>query len=302
MKAWIKRNGALQLADVPRPEPGTNELLVRVQATSLNRGEIGMVKRAADGLIPGWDFAGVVEQPARDGSGPPAGARVASFVRRGAWAEFVRVPANRVALVPDAVSMESASALPIAGLTVMRAFAVAGSLIGKSLLVTGGSGGVGQFAIQLGALAGARVTAVTSRPEALRALRVRQIVPSIEAAEGPFDVILESVGGSSLAAAIARVASGGVIVTIGNSSEQETTFNARTLYAKGGATIYGLLIFEEVESCRAGGRELQALLSLVEEGTVVSPIDVRRSWTELPAVLAALERGDYAGKAVLTLD
>jgi NADPH:quinone reductase len=305
MKAWIKRDGRLQLFDVPRPTPGTNELLVRVSATSLNRGEVRTVARAAEGAIPGWDVAGTVERAAQNGKGPPEGARVATLVSAGAWAEYVRVPAIQAAKVPESIDLAVAATLPIAGLTVIRAFEVAGSLLGKTLLVTGGSGGVGQFAIQLGASAGAVVTAVSSREsqhDALRELGAREIVTTIDRATGPFDLILESVGGPSLAAAIDRVARGGVVVTIGNSSEQETTFNARALYAKGGAMIYGLLIFEEVENQRIGGRDLERLLALVDAGKLVAPIHVRRSWMDLPSVLADLEHGAYAGKAVLTFD
>jgi NADPH:quinone reductase len=305
MRAWVKRDGALRLADVAAPEPATDEVLVRVKATSLNRGEIRMVARAADGVIPGWDLAGVVEAAARNGKGPPRGARVAALVSRGAWSEFVSVPAAHAAIVPDSIELDVAATLPVAGLTVLRAFDVAGSLVGKKLLITGGSGGVGQIAIQLGASAGAIVTAITSREsqrDALRALGADEVVASIDAAKGPFDLILESVGGSSLAKAIDRVARGGLIVAIGNSSEEETTFNARTLYAKGAAMIYGLLIFEEVESQRVRARDLERLFALTGEGSLRAPIEVRRSWLDLPAVLADLEHGTYAGKAVLTID
>lgn len=287
MKAWIKRDGRLQLEDVPEPAPASDELLVRVQAFSLNRGELRGVARAAEGVIPGWDVAGTVVS---------TGARVATFVDKGAWAEYVTVPAAQAAIVPDAVSLEVAATLPIAALTVVRAFDVAGSLLGKSILVTGGSGGVGQFAIQLGALAGAHVTAVSSKP-----IDAPAVVKTIEGAKGPFDLILESVGGSSLATAIDRVARGGTIVTIGNSSEEETTFNARTLYAKGGARIYGLLIFEEAKSGRVGARDLERLLAMIEQGRLHAPIEVQRSWTELPAVLDALEQRSFSGKAVLRL-
>ncbi|HSP14555.1 MAG TPA: zinc-binding dehydrogenase [Thermoanaerobaculia bacterium] len=305
MKAWSKRDGALRLVDVPVPEPGTDELLVRVQATSLNRGEARTVARAAEGTVPGWDVAGTVERAARNGKGAPKGARVSAFVSGGAWAEFVCIPAAQAAIVPDAVDLEVAATLPIAGLTVLRAFEIAGSILGRSLLVTGGSGGVGQIAIQLGTSAGAVVTAISSRDsqrDALRKLGAHDVVPTIDAAKGPFDLILESVGGASLATAIDRVARGGVIVTIGNSSEEETTFNARTLYAKGGATIYGLLIFEEVGSRRVRADHLERLFALVEAGKLTPPIQVRKSWMELPSVLAGLERGAYAGKAVLTFD
>jgi NADPH:quinone reductase-like Zn-dependent oxidoreductase len=299
MKAWIKRNGVLKLEDVPEPAASSDTLLVRVAAFSLNRGEIRGVARAADGVIPGWDVAGAVIE------GPKAGKRVAALLRSGAWAEIAAVPAAHAALVPDGVDLEVASTLPIAGLTVLRALDVAGSLVGKKILITGGSGGVGQFAIQLGANAGAIVTAVTSRvsqSESLRALGAQEVVASIDDAKGSYDLILESVGGRSLASAIERVARGGVVVTIGNSSEENTTFDARTLYAKGGASIYGLLIFEEMESRRIVAADLERLMQMVAAGKLHSPISTRRSWRELPAVLTELEQRSYPGKAVLTVE
>jgi NADPH:quinone reductase-like Zn-dependent oxidoreductase len=277
-------------------------LLLRVEAVSLNRGEIRSAARAAEGVIPGWDVAGTVVQRAANGKGPAEGSRVAALLDGGGWAALAAVPVSRAAVVPDEVDLEVASTLPIAALTVMRALDVAGSLPGRRILVTGGTGGVGQFAIQLGALAGASVTAVSSRKaqhDLLRRLGAAEVVTSIEEAAGPFDLVLESVGGKSLATAIDRVARGGVVVTIGNSSEEETTFNARTLYAKGAARIYGLLIFEEMESGRVTGRDLERLLALVQSGRLHSPIEVRREWTELPDVLEEFERRAYSGKAVL---
>jgi NADPH2:quinone reductase len=304
MKAWVKRDGRLQLTDMPVPTPASDELLVRVQAISLNRGELRTVARAGEGMVPGWDVAGMVITAARAGEGPPKGSRVASLVTSGGWAQFVRVPAAHAAVVPEGVELEVAATLPIAAMTVMRAFDIAGSLLAKRLLVTGASGGVGQFAIQLGAIAGATVTAISSREsqhELLHSLGARETVPSIEDARGPFDLILESVGGSSLATAIDRVARDGWVITIGNSSEEETTFNARTLYAKGAARIYGLLIFEEVASRRIGARDLERLLGLVRDGRLQAPIELRRSWTELPEVLEELENRRYGGKAVLSV-
>ena len=280
MKAWVKRAAGLQLEDVPEPLVRSDELLVAVQAISLNRGEVRTAARAADGTIPGWDLAGTVVSV-----GPRKGERVAAFVDRGAWAEFVAVPASLAAVVPEDVELEVAATLPIAALTVVRALDVAGSLLGKSMLVTGASGGVGQFASQLGKLAGAHVTATRTADDA----------------EGSFDLVLESVGGRSLAKAIELVAPGGVVVTIGNSSEEETTFNARTLYAKGAARIYGLLIFEEVRSGRIGASHLGRLLHLVRSGSLHAPIAVRRPFGELPEVLEALERRQYTGKAVLSV-
>jgi NADPH:quinone reductase-like Zn-dependent oxidoreductase len=302
MKAWIKRSGGLRLEDVPAPTAASDELLVRVEAVSLNRGEVRSAARAADGTIPGWDVAGTVIAGAPNGRGPGEGARVAALLSGGAWAEVINVPAARAAVVPDGVSFEVAATLPIAALTAVRTLDVAGSLLGKRFLVTGGTGGVGQYAIQLGRLAGANVTAISSQRDQwphLHELGAAEVVAAIDNSEGTYDCILESVGGKSFAQAIERVARGGVVVTIGNSSEEETTFNVRTLYAKGGARIYGLIIFEEVESGRIGARDLERVMSLVQTGALRSSITLRESWTELPSVLAALEQRAYSGKAVL---
>lgn len=304
MKAWQKTKGQLALADVPEPQPRDDELLLRVEAISLNRGEVRGAARAADGTVPGWDVAGTVLEPARLGAGPTAGTRIVALLDAGGWAERAAVPATRAGLIPEGMECEVAATLPIAGLTAVRALELGEPLTASRVLVTGGSGGVGQFTVQLAALAGAAVTAVSSRRdqhEALKHRGAREVIATIEEARGPFDLILESVGGSSLARAIELIGREGVVVTIGNSSEQDTTFNARTLYLKGAAGIYGLVVFEEVSSGRVGAAELEKLMRLVLEGKLHAPISLRRPWTELPATLAELERREYPGKAVLTL-
>jgi NADPH:quinone reductase-like Zn-dependent oxidoreductase len=302
VKAWQKRGGALTLAEVPEPKPAADEILVEVRAISLNRGEVRGIARAAEGAIPGWDVAGTVLEPAQLGASPSRGTPVVAMLDGGGWAERVAVPVARAAVVPEDVGLDVASTLPIAGLTAVRALELAAPLRSSRVLVTGASGGVGQFAVQLAALDGADVTAVSSRPAqhaALASLGAKQVVARIDDATGPFDLILESVGGPSLARAIDLVGEEGVVVVFGNSSEQETTFNARTLFLKGAATIYGLLVFEEYDSGRLGSRDLERLLSLIRDGKLHSPISLRRPWTELPATMLELERREYPGKAVL---
>ena len=274
MRAWIKNDGRLQFSDdVPEPVPRSDEWLVRVEAVSLNRGEVRTAALAAEGVIPGWDVAGTTED----------GMRVAGIVGGGAWAELVALPKHASATIPDGVSTAIAATLPLAGLTAVRALAVAGPLLGKRVLVTGATGGVGSLAIQLATLGGARVTGVAA---------VRDV-------EGEFDLILESAGGDSLARAIELVASGGTVVSIGNSSEQPTSFNARTLYRKGATTLYGLLIFEEVASRRVGTRELASLFDLVQTGVLQPVVEVEREWTDLDRTLDDLEHRRFRGKAVL---
>jgi NADPH:quinone reductase-like Zn-dependent oxidoreductase len=302
VKAWLKREGHLALADVAEPTPRPDELLLRVEAISLNRGEVRGVARAPEGQVPGWDVAGTVIAPAALGASPAAGTRVAALLDTGGWAEHVAVPVSRAAVIPEGVETAVAATLPIAGLTVVRALELGEPLAGRRVLVTGASGGVGQFAVQLAALDGAEVTAVSSRSTLhaeLHRLGAKHVVSDIGAAKGTYDLILESVGGSSLAKAIELVAREGVVVSIGNSSEQDTTFNARTLYLKGAAGLYGLLVFEEAASARIGAEDLERLMELVRDGKLHAPISLRRSWAELPATLRELERRNYPGKAVL---
>ena len=107
--------GGLAIHHVEKPVPQPNEVLVRVAATSINRGEVERSRvTAMTGMRPGWDLAGTVEAAALDGSGPPAGTRVAGIVRAGAWAELVAVPASAVAIIPTAVSFAHAASLPVA--------------------------------------------------------------------------------------------------------------------------------------------------------------------------------------------
>ena len=139
----------LSVADVEEPEPGPSEALVRVAAISLNRGEVRRAEAAEPGFRPGWDLAGKVERAAADGTEPQEGSRVVGFLASGAWAELAAVPTNAVAELPAGVSFEEAATLPVAGLTALYALDKGGNLLGKDVLITGASGGAGQFAAQL---------------------------------------------------------------------------------------------------------------------------------------------------------
>ena len=305
MRAMVKGAERLELREIDEPRPSSDELLVRIEAVSLNRGEIRTVAHAREGTVPGWDVAGTVVRGAADGKGPAEGTRVAAILRSGGWAEMAAVPHWGTAAIPDGVSPADASTLPIAALTAFRALALANPLIGSRVLVTGASGGVGRFAVQLARLGGASVTAVVSdaRAEAVKALGAHETVATIdETGDQRFDLILESIGGRSLASAIDRVAPEGIVVTIGNSSEEETTFNARALYGKSGARVHGLLIFDEVSSGRIGPRELRHLMELVRDGLLETSIGLRAPWTEIEDVLHALRERRVEGKAVIAID
>ena len=158
--------GRLAIKPVELRDPDRDEVQVKVTAISLNRGETRRaVQQAEPGWRPGWDFAGVVETAAADGSGPKAGTRVVGILPNGAWAERVNCRSHAVAALPDAVSDAQASTLPVAGLTALHALRQGGLLLGRKVLVDGASGGVGHLACQLAHAAGALVWGHVRREE-----------------------------------------------------------------------------------------------------------------------------------------
>nr|WP_245499953.1 hypothetical protein [Mesorhizobium sp. M4B.F.Ca.ET.089.01.1.1] len=139
----------LRLADVEDPRPLANEALIAVHATSLNRGELRLLAIRPNGWIPGQDIVGVVERAAADGTGPGVGTRVAALVDEHGWAQRVAVPTDRLAVLPDGIGFGSAATLPVAGTTALRTLRHGGDLAGQQVLITGASGAVGRFQIQI---------------------------------------------------------------------------------------------------------------------------------------------------------
>jgi NADPH:quinone reductase-like Zn-dependent oxidoreductase len=297
--------GGVEIREVPEPRPLANRAVVEVRAASLNRGECTSLRQAEDGWRPGWDLAGVVVEAAADGSGAKAGTRVLGWVNGESWAERAAVRTDHLAALPDGLDLEVASTLPVAGLTALGTLAEGGLLVGKRVAITGAAGGVGRFAVQLAHRGGAHVTAVVGRPEraeGLEKIGADEVVVGFELAGEPFDLVLESVGGTSLAAAVERIAPQGVVVSIGNSSNQTTTFDARVLYRKGAPRIEGFFVTWELLRGRMGSQELSFLASLAAMGELESRIDLRASWRDAASAIDALLARRVAGKAVLTID
>jgi len=272
-----------------------------VRAFSLNRGELRLFQIRPEGWRPGQDISGVVLKQAADGSGPAAGTGVVALTDNAGWAERTAVPAHRMAALPDNVLLEEAAALPVAGLTALRALRHGSPLLGKRVLITGAAGGVGHLATQIAARSGAQVTAVVGGSERGHHLRgAEEIVEGIDTVQGNFALILESAGGSSLAAAIAHIEAKGTIVVFGNSSGDATAFSFRDLAEHPNARIQGFSYFtsEAEERFRP---DLALLVSLVADGSL-KPHLVEHSWRELAQIGPQLRDRQIRGKAVFHID
>jgi NADPH:quinone reductase len=299
MLALVAAPPTAELREVSDPQPRPGEALVEVRAFSLNRGEVKRLADMADGELTGWDVAGVVRQAAADGSGPKQGARVIGLMVRGAWAQLANVPTDWIAELPDSVSFEQGATLPVAGITALETLDIGGNPLGRRVLITGASGGVGTFAIQLAKQAGAHVTALARRQEGLRELGADAVVDAIpDGAE--YDTILYAVGGPVLGAAIGAVAPGGTVVSFASTVPEPVSYPTRALFGRApGAKLVGFLVFRSV---RDGAGTLERLANLVAAGRLDPQIDRVASWREAQATIQDLLDGRVAGKAVLTID
>lgn len=297
----------LTLQSVALPAAAPDDVTVRVTAISLNRGEVNRaLSQPAAGARPGWDFAGVIEERASDGSGPPVGTRVVGMLGTGAWAERIRAPSHAVAALPDAVSDAQAATLPVAGLTALHALRQGGLLLGRKVLVDGTTGGVGHLAVQLAAAAGAEVYGHVRRADQSAMIAEwcgdRIIVAAdlrAAAASGPYHLILDSVGGSALSAALTMLQPNGTCVTFGVSEAPTTTFESGAFFRQGGVRLYGLILFHELRTVEPAGAGLAVLAAEIARGRLRPHIEIEAPWTDIAAIARRLIAREFVGKAVL---
>jgi NADPH:quinone reductase-like Zn-dependent oxidoreductase len=314
MKAFVyERYGPperLRMAEVDQPVPGADEVLVKVLAASVNAADWHLLRgrplfsRATLGLlrpkhqILGVDIAGQVEAI---GSGvtrfQPGDEVYANLLDHGygGFAEYASVPVDVLSLKPASLSFEEAAAVPMAAVTALQGLRRHGELRpAQQVLINGGSGGVGSFAVQLAKASGAEVTAVTSTPnlDLVGSLGADQVVDytTTDFTQGGrrYDLILDTVGNRSVPELKRALAEGGKAAVTGFTSVRRLL----------GVSLRGGKDVAQVQA-HVTARDLELLSDLIEAGKLRPQIDRRYRFADLPAAIAYLEQGRARAKVVV---
>jgi len=318
---YIERYGtaeALELRDVPTPQPGACEALVRVHAASLNDWDWALVQgrplaaRLLHGLfrpkvkIPGCDIAGRVEAVGKEVKTLQPGDAVYGDLCMsgfGAFAEYACAPEAGLTRKPAAMTFEQAAAIPQAGmLAVQGLIDVGGIRAGQRVLLNGAGGGVGTFALQLAKLLDVEVTAVDKQEKLgmLRTMGADHVVDYMEAdftrSGERYDLILDVKTNRSLLAYLRALNPGGIYATVGGET-------ARLLRVAGLGPLVALRSRKRLRVVALKpNKDLPYVNDLFESGRVAPVIDRRYRLEEVSEAFRFFSTGDHKGKIVVTLD
>ena len=294
----------LRPAEVPEPIPGPGELLLDMEAASVNRGEIRSAAKQPPGTVIGWDVAGTVAAVGEGVTSFDVGERVVALSPEGgAFAERVVVPAAWTAPLPSACEFVTAATLPVAGLTAVGILRLARVHAGDRVLVTGAAGGVGLFTIQLALQTKATVTgqaASETRAAVVRAAGVEALIHPGDgsAVEGEFDVVLDAIGGPMLGPLLQAAAPHGRVVVYGNSADAESTFRVESFYSKA-VTIYGFRVFTSVPPDQAV-KDMANLAEQVVAGRLEVQVQATAPLADALPLITDLYARKVTGKVVIT--
>ena len=308
----------LQYEDVPVPEPKAGEILIKVEAASLNRADLGLRKGtyriSADALplIPGRELAGTV---ARLGAGVNeyrVGDRVVAYPSLGGYAEYAVAKTSEVRPIPDGVTAIQAAATPTTFLTAWFGLLTDGNLkAGEWLLAQGGSSGVGTAAIQIAKQLGAKVVATSGSEEKCRRLRQLGADVTIDVSQTDFlpevmratnnrgvDVVLEMIGGEVYQKSLQALAPGGRLFSIGGAfgaiPESPPALSEGRKATRFSITNY-------LKAKPEDFKQLDEILKLVQEKKFQIVIGKSFPLAEARAAQRYLEGREHFGKVMLTM-
>ena len=308
----------LQYEEVQTPEPGPSELLIKVEAASLNRADIGLRKGtyriSADALpiIPGREFAGVITKVGTEVTDFNLGQRVVAYPGLGGYADYAVAKPSEVRPVPDGVTAVQAAALPTVFLTAWFGLLEDGRLkAGEWLLVQAGSSGVGNAAIQIGKHLGAKVITTSGSEEKCQRLRQLGADVTIDVSQNDFvpevmrvtenrgvDVILEMIGGEVYDKSLKVLAPGGRLFSIGGA------FGAipdPPPMLTEGRRASRFSITNHLKAKPQDFRQLDVILKLIQERTFQVVIGKTFPLAETRAAQRYLEGREHFGKVMLTM-
>jgi putative PIG3 family NAD(P)H quinone oxidoreductase len=311
---------ALVLDEVPTPEAGQDEVLVTVAAAGVNRADLMQRQGfypppAGASAYPGLEVSGTITALGSDVTGWAVGDQVCALLVGGGYAEQVAVPAAQLLPVPAGVSLVEAAALPEVVCTVWsNVFMTANLQPGQTLLVHGGSSGIGTMAIQLAREVGARIAVTAGSPEKLAACRdlgaeilvnyrdqdFVEVLAEATAGRGA-DVILDNMGAKYLARNVDALAVRGRLVIIGLQGGVKAELDIGALLRKSAAVIAtSLRSRPAAEKAAIVAAVREHVWPLVESGRVKPVIDRTLTLAEAPEAHRMLEAGGNIGKILLT--
>jgi NADPH:quinone reductase-like Zn-dependent oxidoreductase len=322
MKAVVRdRYGSADVLDVQeieKPEPGVDGVLVRVRAASVNPvdwygmtgtpyvGRVSMGLRKPKQRELGVDFAGTVEAVGKDVTELRPGDEVFGG-RSGALAEYVSVR-NAVAVKPANLTFEEAAAVPVAAITALQGLRDKGQLqAGQKVLITGASGGVGTFAVQIAKALGAEVTAVcrTSNVELVRSLGADHVVDytreDFTRSDRRYDLMLDVAATRSWSECKRLLTPKGILVVVGAKNGKGRLLGPLAHVAR--VRLASVRSSQKVVFfiAKLNKEDLAVLRELIEAGKVRPVIDRRYSFGEVADALAYMGEGHARGKIVVTI-
>ena len=310
MRAVIVQDGALVVEERPDPEPGAGQVLVAVRAAGINGADILQRKGGypappgAPPDIPGLELAGEVVARGPGAERFEEGDRVMAIAGGGGQAELAVLHERAVMPVPEALDWPRAGGAPEVFTTAHDAlFTQAGLRPGDRLLVHGAAGGVGTAAVQLGRMAGARVTATVRREEmrgGVEALGATAVDPEGFAEHGPFDVVLELVGAPNLPDNLKALATGGRIVVIGVGAGFKAEVNLLAMMGKRATLRASTLRARPLEEKALAMRRVETeVLPGFDSGALDVPVAATFPLEEAEAAYDRFTGGGKLGKVVL---